>query len=83
MSCDERGAVTFTVGKKTYGVNGIAKSYKYPAIDVIWMPLSNHAKLFAEFLERTGYSIEEAQKYASDVKVNIGPILDTGLELCR
>ena len=76
----ERGAVTFEARGTTYAVNGTAGSRGFDRIDPIWKYDDSLAEQYAE---ETDITLEEAIKaLGTRLRVNIGPIVDAGLELC-
>ncbi len=70
--------VIFETNGKTYGLNGTAKSWGrklgYAKVDEIWADDT----IQMDQLIKAGVPIENAK-----MKVNIGQILDEGLELCN
>lgn len=71
LRCEFPGRVVFRANDTDYAVNGSAQS-RYPKIDPIW---------------RVNTKMQEAFKAAgaeSDIvlRINIGPIVQRGLELC-
>lgn len=73
-----RSAVTFKTGGITYAVNGIAMGKGFADIEPIW-------KLNMKMIEQIAKALDIPTKQAakeSPIRVNIGPIIDAGLELC-
>lgn len=65
------GCVTFTtLDSKTYGVNGIARS-RYIPIEPIWL-----------FDEKMMADLKSVGAPDSEVRINIGDLIDEGLKLC-
>ena len=83
VSCDPRGAITFTAGGKTYGINGFAKTNGFPSPDEIWKLDPTYQGKIAEYAEALKISEEEARKKIVPTRISIGPVLDAGLALCR
>ncbi len=83
VACDSQGAITFSVGMKTYGINGIAKTDGHPAPDEIWNLVPDYERKVTEYAEGLNLSKEKARKKMGPIKVSIQPILDAGLKLCR
>ena len=70
--------VTFITGCKVYAVNGTATSAGYAAIEPIW---KYNMVLIEELAAAFDMTIEETIE-SSPMRVNIGPIISDGLELC-
>lgn len=77
-------SVIFHTNGKTYGVNGLAKSRGYPSIDEIWKVDPAFFEMVEEVAKIEKISVDEALKsMGSPSKISIGPILDSGLKLCK
>jgi hypothetical protein len=74
LSCSGN-AVTFKANGKIYAVNGTAKSRGFAEINEIWKNDEEMIKILKEsFL---------GEDIGSPPKINIGPIIDKGLSLCK
>ncbi|WP_339080816.1 DUF2511 domain-containing protein [Pseudomonas sp. TMP9] len=77
-------AVIFHTDEKAYAVNGVAKQKGYKDIEPIW-------KQDPKFFEMANEIAKSENKPVRDIiramgrptKINIGPILDEGLKLCK
>lgn len=70
LECIPPGIITFHVNKKTYAVNGLASSRGYTEIDKIWRDDPNK-------------KISPDQPSSLMTKVDLGPLIERGLELCK
>ncbi len=82
------GAIIFETQGKTYAVNGIAKGFskKYGFLDIdkILMDDPEFYSFAKEAAKAEGISVEKAIKImGGPTKINISPILDSGLKLCQ
>ena len=84
VSCDSRGAITFTAGGKTYGINGLAKGVGYLSPEPIWKQSPDYEKNVEEYSKILNISKEEVRAtMGSPTRISIGPILNAGSALCR
>jgi hypothetical protein len=75
LACSGSGAVTFTANGKTYAVNGLAKSDRRNSnIEEIWKSDSD-SELAKYMLNKNRPDLVP--------KISIGPIIDSGLKLCK
>lgn len=81
LSC-ANDAVTFRVDRTTYAVNGTATmTGKYKEIEQIWAVDQAMYESLAEALKIT---VDEVVKSSPSVyRLNISPIIDAGLALCK
>lgn len=82
LAC-RNNAVFFVVNGTAYAVNGVASSQGYNDITPIWREepeLLEYAKQVAKKENRT---LVDVQKEMGILRVNISPILNDGLELCK
>ena len=83
-----KGSVVFEAGGKTYAVNGTAKGFAkkhgfYP-IEGIWLNDPEFHKAAKEIADSEKKPIEEVIKaMGTPPKLNISPILNAGLKLCK
>lgn len=70
--------VTFSTGGTEYAVNGSAKSAGYSPMDSIWQP---NIELIQEMADATKITLEEAMGEFT-LKISVGPMIKSGLELC-
>lgn len=82
------GAVVFESGGKTYAVNGTAKGFAtkqgFFPIDEIWVTDPEFQQMAKEIAKSEKKPIEEVIKaMGTPPKINISPVLDTGLKLCK
>jgi len=71
--------VTFSTNGVQYAVNGSAKSAGYASMDTIWQP---NTELIQEMADAMGMTLEEAMKEFT-FKISVGPVIESGLELCK
>ncbi len=84
VTCTEGSSVIFLAGGNKYAVNGVAKSKGYRAIEPIWRYDPEMIKMQKEIAKSENKSLKEIRKIMGPTpRVNIGPILDLGLKLCR
>ena len=90
VRCTGLSEVLFETGGKTYAVNGLAKGFAekngWLRIDSIWMDSPDTYEIAKQFAksDEQGRSVEEIVKaMGGPTKIDIGPILDTGVALCR
>ena len=77
-------AVIFHAGEKAYAVNGVAKQKGYSAIEVIWKEDPSFFKMAEEIAKSENKAVKEViNAMGSPTRINIGPILDRGLALCK
>jgi hypothetical protein len=74
LSCSGN-SVTFKANGKTYAVNGTAKSRGYAPINEIWKDDEKMIKILKESFP--------GEDIGPPPKINIGPIIDKGLSLCK
>ena len=82
------GSVVFEVDGKTYAVNGTAKGFAkkhnfYP-IENIWLDDPGFIKMAIELAESEKKPVDQIIKaMGTPTKININPVLNAGLELCK
>lgn len=80
----KNNAVIFHTSGKEYGVNGMAKGRGYTPIDLIWKDDPAFFEMVEEVAKIKNISSEDALKFMGrPTKISIGPILDSGLKLCK
>ena len=82
------GAVVFMSEGNTYAINGIAKGFAkqkgFKDIDKIWKYAPTYYKAAVEDAKLTGKTVEEVIKIKGGLpKINISPVIEAGLKLCR
>lgn len=82
------GAVVFEADGKTYAVNGIAKGLAkergFLAIDSIWLEDPQFRAMAEEVAASQQRPLEEVLKsMGPPSRISIGPVLDSGVALCR
>lgn len=84
VACPDGKSVIFLAGGKKYALNGVAKSKGYTPIEPIWRYDPEMIKMQKEIAKSEKKSLKEIQKIMGPTpRVNIGPILDLGVRLCR
>lgn len=77
-------AVVLITDENEYALNGVAQQEGYSAIESIWKEDPNFYQMAKQLSKSEGKSVEEVIKLmGTPTKVNIGPILDKGLALCK
>jgi len=80
----KNNSVVFHANGKTYGVNGLAKSRGYSSIDEIWKVDPAFFEMVEAVAKIDKISVDEALKaMGPPSKISIGPILESGLKLCK
>lgn len=80
----KNNAVIFHSNGKTYAVNGVAKTQGYSEINAIWEDAPAFFEMAAEIAKAENTAVDEVMKaMGSPNKISIGPILDSGLKLCK
>jgi hypothetical protein len=80
----KNNAVIFHSNGNTYAVNGVAKSQGYSEINAIWKDDPEFFEMAAEIAKAENTAVDEVIKaMGSPSKISIGPILDSGLKLCK
>ncbi len=80
----KNNAVIFHSNGNTYAVNGVAKSQGYSEINAIWKNDPDFFEMAAEIAKVENTAVDEIiKKMGSPNKISIGPILDSGLKLCK
>lgn len=80
----KNNAVIFHSDGKTYAVNGVARAQGYSEINTIWKDDPAFFKMAAEIAKAKDSTVDEVLRgLGSPTKISIGPILDSGLKLCK
>ena len=79
LSCSGASAVTFTANGVTYAVNGMASTAGFADIEPIW---KFNWSMYEEIAKALNITAQEAKAQVGPVRINIGPIIDTGFALC-
>lgn len=82
------GSVVFEAEGKTYAVNGTAKGaakrYGFHPIEDIWLDDPEFFEMARELAKSENKPVNEIIKaMGAPTKINIGPVLDSGLKLCK
>ena len=81
VKCTEYGGVVFEANGKVYALNGTAQmhsdEYGYANVAEIWAV----DEKMVQAMKDNGYSKEEIERLKT--RINIGSIIDVGLELCQ
>ena len=89
IECLSNDAVVFKVGKSIYAINGVAKSYAkeygYLSVSQIWKDDQTFYQMAKEIADTDpNVSIKDVlNKMGKIPKMNIDPILSSGIELCK
>lgn len=84
LKCVSGSAVIFISAGKSYGINGFAKSLGYQDIEPIWKEDKSFLEMVKVVAKSEGITQDEALEIMGGLpKINIGPLIDAGLELCR
>lgn len=82
LGCYEQ-AVFFIANDKEYAVNGVAQSKGYDAIEPIWKEDSSLLEYQKAIAKKENKTLRQVQDEMGVSRVNIGPILQEGLKLCK
>lgn len=81
VKCTGYGGVVFEANGKVYALNGTAKmhseEYGYANVEEIWAV----DEKMVQAMKENGYSKEEIERLKT--RINIGPIIGAGRELCE
>lgn len=82
------GSVVFEAKGKTYAVNGTAKGfakrYGFHSIEDIWLDDPKFFEMAQEIAKSENEPVDEVMKsMGTPTKIDIGPVLDSGLKLCK
>jgi hypothetical protein len=79
----EGTSITFEYNDIKYAINGIAKAKGFAEIDSIWKDDPDFFEL-AKAIKKSDESIEDViTEMGGPTKINIGPIIQLGLKLCK
>jgi Protein of unknown function (DUF2511) len=82
------GSVVFEAEGKTYAVNstakGFANRYEFHPIEDIWLDDPEFLEMARVIAKSENKPVNEIMKaMGTPTKMNIGPVLDSGLKLCK
>lgn len=83
LKCINGRAVVFAVNDNEYAVNGTAIALKFKRIDEIWRQ-DPESLLYAETVaKKENKSVGEIQTEMGILRVDMRPVLERGLSLCK
>jgi hypothetical protein len=82
------GSVVFEAEGKTYAINGTAKGFakkhNFYSIEDIWLDDPKFLEMAKEIAKAENEPLAEVLKsMGSPTKINISPVIDSGLKLCK
>lgn len=78
-----KNAVFFVVDGTAYAINGVASSQGYTDITPIWRENPEFLEQQKQIAKKEKKSLAEVQEIMGILRVDISPILNEGLKLCR
>lgn len=73
----------FIANDNEYAVNGVAQSKGYDSIEPIWKEDSSLLEYQKAIAKKENKTLRQVQDEMGVSRVNIGPILQEGLKLCK